>query len=65
MIDPGLGRSGHSVVGTVTKLRAGPTRNRGSIHHRCQIFISCPKRPDPVVYLTQPPGTGGFFLARK
>jgi hypothetical protein len=60
MISPGLGRSRHSVVGTVTELRAGRTRNRGSIPHRCHVFISCPKRPDPVVDLTQPPGTGGF-----
>lgn len=62
MISPGLGRKRHSVVGAATKLRAG-RRSRGSIPHRGQVFISCPKRPDPVVDLTQPPGTGGFFLA--
>jgi len=65
MISPGLGRSRHNVVGTVTKLRAGCTRNRGSIPHRCQVFIACPKCPDPVVDLTQPPNTGDFFLAIK
>jgi hypothetical protein len=67
MINHSVIRSWHIVlvVDTVTKLWAGRTRNRGSIYHRCQIFISCPKRPDPVVDLPHPPGTGGFFLAIK
>jgi hypothetical protein len=65
MISRGVIRSRNGVVGTVTKLGAGSARNRGSIPHRCQIFISCPKRPYPVVDLPQPPGTGGFFLAIK
>jgi hypothetical protein len=65
MISPGLIRSQHSVVGTETKLRAGRTRNRGSIPRRCQVFIFCPERPDPVVDLTQLLGTGAFFLAIK
>jgi hypothetical protein len=41
----------HSSVGIVTRLRAGPASNRGSILGRGKILFSCPLHPDRLLFI--------------
>jgi hypothetical protein len=42
VLSPGAKKPGTPLVGTVTKLRTGHLRNRGSLFNRGKKFVSCP-----------------------